>query len=136
MCDRTRGCPSTPAISSPVRWSNVDTAWSDYRDGYYPLLTVRTDDGMELKLHAFRTVLYNEIIKWQPVVGERIVVTYRGAGKPKAGMNPPHIYRVRVEGRSATDARDIYRSLQAPEPKPASETDLPADMPEADELPF
>jgi hypothetical protein len=115
---------------------DIDTASSDYRNGYHPLLTVRTDDDAELKLHAFRTVLFNEIVKWQPAIGERIIVTYRGVGKAKAGMNPPHIYRLRVEGRSGTDARDIYRRLRAPEPEPDADPDLPADMPADDPLPF
>jgi len=112
---------------------DIDTAWSDYRAGFYPLLTVRTDDGVEWKLHAFRTVLYNEIVKWQPVIGERIAVTYRGLGKAQAGMNAPHIYRVRVEGRSGQDARAIYRRLQAPPEGQTSTSDVRAA--EADEEP-
>ena len=118
---------------------DIDLVWSDFRNAYYPMLTVRTDAGTERKFHAFRAVPYNDIIKWQPVVGERVVITYHGLGKAKAGMNPPHITRVRVEGRSSADARDIYRRLQAPEPGPAAEpaTDLPADMPHDDpEPPF
>jgi hypothetical protein len=105
---------------------DIDTGWSDYRNGEYPLLTVRTDDDVELKLHAFRTVLFNEIMKRQPVVGEHIVVTYLGPGKARQGMSPPDLYRVRVEGRSAADARAIYRRVR---PEPAAEPDVAVDEP-------
>ena len=52
------------------------------RPGYdetpYPIVTVRQDDGTELALHAFHTVIANELAKQRPVVGERIGVKYLG----------------------------------------------------------
>jgi len=98
--------------------------------------SVRTDDGVELKLHALRTVPFNEIGKWQPIAGERNGVTYRGAGQAMAGMNAPHLYRVRVEGRSGTGARAIFRRLQGPATPPPAQPDHPADMPEDDRPPL
>jgi hypothetical protein len=128
--------PTAPGDQLVGEVVDVDMAWSDYRNGYYPVLTVRTDDGVELKLHAFRTVLFNEVVKWQPVVGERIIVTYLGAGKAKAGMSAPHIYKLRIEGRSGMDARSVYRRLQAPAPRPTPEPGVPVDITEAEPLPF
>lgn len=126
--------------------TDVDTAWSDYRGranpsdpnaGFYPLLTVKDDNGKEWTLHGFRTVLYNELTKRQPIPGETIVVTYHGTGEAKNGMNAPEIYRVTVEGRSPEAAKDIYKNLSGghqSQPSPAqTEPDVPADT---EGLPF
>jgi hypothetical protein len=136
--------PTTPGERLVGELVDIDIAFSEYRDSNYPLLTVRTDDGAELTVHCFRVVLFNELMKWRPGVGERISIAYRGLGKAKAGMSPPHLYRVRVEGRSSTDARDVYRRLEAREPQPAAqstadqapEPDPSARQSESDPLPF
>ena len=90
---------------------DVDTAWSKFRAsrnpenpdaGWYPLLTVRLEDGSERKVHCFRTVLYNEIMRKQPIAGERVTITFIGEGPARDGMNGAHIYRVNVHGRAGT----------------------------------
>jgi hypothetical protein len=111
--------------------TDIDTAWSDYKNAEYPLLTIVDDEGGEWKLHAFRTVLLREVMKWKPQVGERVTVRYAGQGKVKAGLNAPEIYRVRVEGRASTSAQDAYRRIERQPPAP----DVPVDAPE-EELPF
>lgn len=100
---------------------DVDTAWSKWREranqsdpnaGWYPLLTIKEDGtGTIYKLHGFRTVLFNELVKRAPIPGETIIVEYKGPGEAKDGMNPPEIYRVHVEGRSPEAAKDIYKNL-------------------------
>ena len=126
---------------------DTDTAWSDWRAkankadpnaGWYPLLTVKTDDGAEVKLHGFRTVLYNELMRHQPIVGERITVTFKGEGRAKDGMNAPLLYDVRVEGR--VGGGDIYAKLN-PGSGPAGgaaapRSDVPSDLPDESDLPF
>jgi hypothetical protein len=108
---------------------DLDTAWSDFRGSEYPLLRVRDDEGREWTIHAFRTVLYTEVLKWKPQVGERLTVTYHGpAEKAKAGMSPAEIYRVRVEGRPSADAARVYARLErAGKPEPVAETELGAE---------
>lgn len=102
--------------------TDVTEAWSDVRqDGsYYPLLTIgkiteapgyELAEGLELKLHAFGAVLYNEIMRHEPEVGERITVTYQGtSGKePPKGRNAPELYRVRVHDRTDQASRAYGR---------------------------
>lgn len=104
--------------------TDVDQAWSDVRDGgsWYPLLRVNVEEavgyqaGVELTVHAFGAVLYNEIMKRRPVVGERIKIVYIGEGEAKTkGMNPPKIYRVSVIGREHEGA-GIYDRITGDNP--------------------
>jgi hypothetical protein len=108
---------------------DLDTAWSDYRGSEYPILRIRDDEGREWAVHAVRKVLYSEVLKWKPEVGERLTVAYHGpAEKAKAGMSPAEIYRVRVEGRASADAASVYARLEgAGKPERAAEPDVPAE---------
>ena len=50
------------------------------QNGYaeYPILIVLTDDGQEWAVHAFHTVLKDQLLKTAPQVGDRIRLTYKG----------------------------------------------------------
>lgn len=111
---------------------DLDVAWSDFRaqhlpndpnGGNYPLITVEKDNGDVVKIHAFRTVLYNEVAKRQPKPGERIKVTFVGEGEAKRkGQSPPHIYRVETPDRDPDDvAKNVYGRL--PNAAPAAVAD-------------
>lgn len=97
----------------------VISAYSDKRMGAngqrgsnYPLLVVKVEKatgypaGIELKVHCFSTVMFNEIRKLRPAVGERITFTYQGQGEAKSGLNPPELYRLRVHDRPAERTYD------------------------------
>jgi hypothetical protein len=127
--------PTTPGAQLVGELTDIDTVWSDYRESEYPLLTIRDDAGDEWMAHCFRTVLYREILKWKPEVGERVTVTYRGPGKAKSGMSPAEIYRVQVQGRASAAAKDVYRRLER-RPEPPVEPDVPIDAPAADDEPL
>lgn len=128
--------------------TDLDVAWSDFRAqhskdpdaGNYPLITVQTEDGQTRKIHAFRTVLFNEVMKRQPKPGEKIVVTFTGYGKEKSGMNPPHIYTLQTPDRDPdATAKSVYGRIPGA-PAPVAESDVPADtegLPGAnDDIPF
>jgi hypothetical protein len=53
-----------------------ETRTTEY--GEYPILTVRTDSGQDVAVHAFHTVLRRELEKLQPRVGDRIGIAYHG----------------------------------------------------------
>lgn len=97
----------------------VIRAWSDARnngptgDGWYPLLKVRTSDGVVLDFHAFSAVTYREVMEKQPIPGERIIVTYQGvSGKAKSNQNPPKLYNVSLPNRDPREAaRNIYARM-------------------------
>jgi hypothetical protein len=121
---------------------DVDTAWSDARGDYYPLLVVLTRDNIELKWHAFETVADNQVMKLQPVPGEEIIITYKGEGAAKPGRNAPKLFTIRIPGRDpATAAANIYGQLQHRKsarpglptaPPNGAQTELPVDSPDDD----
>lgn len=105
--------------------TDVTDAWSDQRrdpatgrqGSSYPLLTIEAEEAngydnlpRELKVHCFGAVLFNEIMRKQPNIGERIRITYQGAGEAKPGQNAPELYAVRAA--SNTDvARRAYETI-------------------------
>jgi hypothetical protein len=61
--------------------------------GTYPLLVVATDDGRALDVHAFESVLLDELAKLRPRVGERIGIAYLGKHEERGY----HRYRLVVD---------------------------------------
>lgn len=118
---------------------DLDAAWSDFRarhlptdpnGGNYPLVIVKLDSGDVRKIHAFRTVLFNEVMKRQPKPGERIRVTFTGFAKAKAGMSAAHLYTVETPDRNPDEvANNVYTRIPSAVPAATAE---PAD----DEIPF
>lgn len=51
--------------------------------GTYPVLVVRADDGAEIAIHCFHTVLRNELAKLRPAAGDRIGIKYFGKDAAK-----------------------------------------------------
>lgn len=121
---------------------DVTEAWSDQRQGgsFYPLLTIFADQatgydtervtpvngqGIELKVHCFGAVLYNEVMKHKPEVSETLTITYKGTGAAKkAGYNPPEIYSLRVEGRTDQAQRAYARIEGTPTPEATPSPDV------------
>jgi hypothetical protein len=50
--------------------TDLDERENEY--GVYPIVTIVTDEGEELAVHGFHTVLRNELAKRRPRVGDRI----------------------------------------------------------------
>jgi hypothetical protein len=98
---------------------NIDERVSDYTGKPYPILTIEQGDGSEIAVHAFHTVLSNEISGKRIAVGDRVGVKYHGERVPKSGVGSFHHYSVAVE-RSAENAAAL-----AAAPAPASSA--PAD---------
>lgn len=61
--------------------------------GTYPIVVVATDNGDEVAVHAFHTVLKANIARQRPQVGDRIGIKYFGRDEHKGYEN----YRVVVE---------------------------------------
>lgn len=105
--------------------TDVTDAWSDQRrdpvtgrqGAPYPLLTINATEATgydnlprELRVHCFGAVLFNEIMRKQPGVGEDIIITYQGPGKAREGQNAPELYSVRAAS-SAEVARRAYAAI-------------------------
>lgn len=76
---------------------DISEGSSDY--GTYPLVEISADDGRTVTVHAFHTVLKNELASKKPNVGDRIGIKYVGI---PPGKNY-ETYRVVLE-RGATAA--------------------------------
>jgi hypothetical protein len=84
--------PGDKLIGSVVEISQRDGTF-----GAYPILTVRQDDGTELALHAFHTVVANELARARPEIGERIAIKYIGMKPGSDGRAGYHAYKVAVD---------------------------------------
>lgn len=113
---------------------DVTRAYSDARaqrgDGFYPLLSIRTADGVTLKFHAFSAVSYNEVMDWQPVPGERMRITYLGeASKAKPGQNVAKLYKISMPDRDPRErAKSVYSTLGADRALASASRQLQADL--------
>lgn len=101
---------------------DIDRGQSDYEP--YPILTVRKEDGSEVAVHAFHTVLKNELIRQQPNIGERIGIKYLGEQKTKPGSKFSSFigYRVKVD----REAKAFNWGTMGAEPDPTVDAYDPA----------
>ena len=65
----------------------------------YPIAHIRTDDGTEVAIHAFRKTIRDKLIELAPKYGERLKVGYGGEKTAKDGRTKYHLYQVAVLGR-------------------------------------
>lgn len=127
---------------------DVTDAWSAQRrdpatnrpGSLYPLLVLMAEEATgygdlpkELKVHCFGAILYNEIMRKQPALGEKIRITYGGPGEAKPGQNAPELYTVRAAAGADVASR-VYATIgggrgatAAPvqESLPISDDDIP-----------
>lgn len=107
---------------------DVTDAWSDQRrdpvtgrqGSLYPLLVLEAQEATgyndlprELKVHCFGAVLFNEVMRKQPNIGETIRITYTGPGEAKPGQNAPELYTVRAAA-GADVAKRVYANIGGP----------------------
>lgn len=111
--------------------------------GAYPLITIEQDDGTEIAVHAFHSVLRNELESKQPSEGDRIGIRYAGKVAGKSGGRDYESYRVVLERVTprATDTPAPAASTPAPSvSNGATSPGIPATVPAtpdwADEEPF
>lgn len=131
---------------------DVTDAWSDQRrnpetgrpGSSYPLLTINAKEARgytglpkELKVHGFGAVLFNEIMRKQPGIGEEVLIIYRGSGEAKPGQNPPELYTLRAA--AGTDvARRAYDAIPTPAPQRGSGQSVQPELSAGadDDIPF
>jgi hypothetical protein len=109
-----------------------------YNDEPYPILTVRCDNGSEFAVHAFHSVLRNEVGKQNPQLGETIAIKYGGEVAKEDGRGRYHSYKLVVDrSRSPVDLGK-YAADTSDEPDvPTVTVELPAAEPDDDnDLPF
>lgn len=98
--------------------TEVNKGWDNYRESFYPIVTVKQDNDEETAIHCFHAVLKNRILELQPNIGEKIGVKCLGKKPNKNNpRNSTMIYTVKVEGRGVTNP---YSGMSGRERKPIS----------------
>jgi hypothetical protein len=109
---------------------DVDSRTTEF--GMYPIVTVATDAGDEVAVHAFHTVLKNEFAKRPPQLGERLGIKY--LGKHAKGYEA---YRIVWEKTPAPDWNRIGAEAQAEAVVEGVEEEHPTQQASQDEdIPF
>lgn len=140
-----------PEAGAVLKGTVVEVSTGDGGYGPYPIVTISTEDG-ERAVHAFHTVLRNELAKRAPKAGDELTITYRGLVQNKSGKgaNDGRYHAYRVSGGSEVGydwsqdlpadepvGSDIPSDLDPPKPEPVT---VPADVkPDEDpdsDLPF
>jgi len=103
--------------------TEVDERESDFGNGRYPVITVASDDGREVALHGFHTVLKGELAKKRPAVGDRIGVAYFGRS---GGERPYERYRLIVEKPNPEGGVD-WDAVAAQAKAEAADAEVPSD---------
>lgn len=85
--------------------------------GPYPLITIEQADGTEVAVHAFHSVLKNEIDSKRPTEGDRIGIRYLGKKTGTNGGREYEAYRVVIE--RATPAQHAGPTTTASTPSAA-----------------
>lgn len=110
---------------------DVDTRETEY--GVYPIVTVRTDEGDELAIHGYHTVLKREFSKARPGVGERIGVKY--LGKHERGYEAYKVVREKPVASAPVDWDKMGAEAEAAAAEAETPADEPAPVDEADSIP-
>lgn len=91
--------------------TDISAGHSDY-GADYPIVTLELADGSEVAVHAFHTVLRNEIAAKSPQVGDRLGVKYHGERVSKNGSTSFEHYVVAIE-RAAGNPTPTFESAPA-----------------------
>lgn len=109
---------------------SLGSGHSDFRartgNGAYPILTIAAETERNLNtpeevttheppqdtaVHAFQSVLYNELMAQRPAVGEKVTITYGGKRQHRTiASQTVAVYKVRVhrEGSQANGWDDLF----------------------------
>jgi hypothetical protein len=80
-----------------------------YNDQPYPILTLRCADG-DVAVHAFHSVLRNEVGKQNPQIGETVAIKYAGEVAKEDGRGRYHSYRLVVDRSNSPVNLNKYAS--------------------------
>ena len=88
---------------------SLDKGWSDYKGAFYPIVTLKQEDGTVTNVHCFHAVLERRMIALSPAIGDKLRITYHGKAKTKDGKREVSNYT--VESNRKQDAAGFWGSL-------------------------
>lgn len=97
--------PWKPEPGDIVTGRVVDIEMFDGKFGTYPLLMLETDDGDEIAVHAFHTVLKSELARKRPQPGDLIGIKFQGDPEGRGYQ----AYKVRLERKTPSAGVDYDR---------------------------
>jgi hypothetical protein len=127
----------------------VDVTSTDAGWGPYPIVTLRTAQGIERDVHAYHTVLRKELARRHPKIGDEITIVFQGVSEPTVDAkgnkrSGAKLYKVRG-GRGAgydwnadlsPEDRERFGGTTTTQPDVViDDADLPAPIAD-DDIPF
>jgi hypothetical protein len=105
----------------------VSKAWSDWSNSFYPLVTVQTDDGKLVDVHAFHQTLQSRLMELKPEIGTPIEFAFLGKRPTKDGKREVAVYKVTVPGETGANTWAELSGQDARAAAAAAVGDVPAD---------
>lgn len=107
----------------------VSKAWSDWSNSFYPLLTIKTDDGKLVDVHAFHATLQSRLMELKPKVGDALEIVYIGKRPTKDGKREVAVYKVKAPDATGEEVWGDLSTQDARAARSARPTsDVPPDM--------
>jgi hypothetical protein len=104
--------------------------------GRYPIIVLRLHDGGEFAVHAFHTVLRNELARLDVQVGEHVAIFYGGPRETRSGDGSYESYRVKCPDRQPARFKWGGAAVDG-EPTDGGDFDpTPAAVPADEDIPF
>lgn len=138
---------TTNAATEPQGWrpepgdvltgtvSGIEKGWSDYTNSFYPIVTVKQEDGTLTSVHCFHEILRQRMIDLRPEIGSEITVTC-GERKPtKDGKREFQTYTVTVPGETGASTWDALGAQPAKAAQSAGQQQSLKDE-NGDDIPF
>lgn len=91
--------PWSPQAGDEItgRIATIDSRDGGY--GEYPIITIALEDGREVAIHAYHSILVAELAKLEPRIDETIAIAYRGLKTARDGRSSYHLYAVHMPDR-------------------------------------
>lgn len=111
----------------------IDKGWSDYTNSFYPIVTVRQEDGTLTSLHCFHEILKQRMLDLRPEIGTEITVTCGDRKQTRDGKRSFVTYTVTVPGDTGAAT---WNALGAQPHKAASAGAQQMQMGDDEDIPF
>jgi hypothetical protein len=110
---------------------STDKGWSDFKNAFYPILTIQTAEG-EISVHCFHQTLLSRLKAMRPKIGDDISITYQGKRETKDGKRTAAIYSVKGPDHGEATYWDDMDDGRTPSGH-SRQTQIPV---EGDDIPF
>jgi hypothetical protein len=104
---------------------SLDKGWSDYKNSFYPIVTLKSDDGTVTNVHCFHAVLERRMLSLAPAIGDKLRITMQGKSRTKDGKREVTNYT--VESNRKQDSGAFWEGLGGSQSAPATARSAPVE---------